>query len=70
MPIGDVQSQRTDAGMFVVKKTGERPAGKRSLEDVRSEIENLLFAEESQRLYNEWVSRFRKNAKIEIFDVF
>jgi len=70
MPVGDVQSQKTEAGIFVVRKMGERSAGKRTLAEARSDIENTLFVAESQRLYKEWIARLRRNAKVEILEAF
>ena len=70
MDVGAIEPLRTETGFFVVKKNAERSGGTKTFEDVRSNIENFLFEQEAQRLYQEWIAKLRRDTKIKIFDAF
>jgi len=70
MDVRATQSLRAEKGFFVVRKNAERPGGTKPFDEVRSNIENLLYHRESQRLYKEWIARLRRNTNVEIFDTF
>ncbi|MGI6494527.1 MAG: peptidylprolyl isomerase [Kiritimatiellia bacterium] len=59
----------TPAGIFLVKKTADRPDRKARFEDFREEIEESLREQESDRLYAAWMQRLREDARIRIYEL-
>jgi len=70
MAIGEDRRVDTNTGVYFLRKTGERKAGRRPFEEVRGEIERELAAKESLRLMRVWTERLRAKAQIQTFDFF
>ncbi len=66
---GDVSAPKDlDSAIFIIKVEERKPAGMRSLSDVRTEIEQTLRTAEMERLRKQWVGRLRKKAFIRYFN--
>ncbi|WP_243375016.1 peptidylprolyl isomerase [Geotalea sp. SG265] len=67
MKPGDVSDLvKTAAGLHIIKLE-ERGLGKpRPLDEVKGEIEDLLYKKKSEERFNQWVDELRKGAAIEI----
>lgn len=59
----------TEAGIYLLRKTAERPDRVLTLADVRERIESLLRRQEADRLYREWVGRLRQDARIRLYEL-
>lgn len=53
---------------YIIKLDGRKAKTVRSFEVARDEIERELRRQESARIYNEWISRLKKDARIHDFE--
>lgn len=54
--------------LYIIKLEGRRDEFVRSLQDVRDEIEQVLWREKSERIYDEWITRLRERAVVRYFE--
>lgn len=57
-----------EGAVFVIKVEERKPAGMRSLSDVRTEIEQTLKTAELERLRKQWIAKLRKKSFIRYFN--
>lgn len=64
---GDVSDLiETPGGLYIIKVWEKRKTGFMSFQDVKDVVENLLFQEKSERMYQEWLYEIKSSAYIEI----
>jgi parvulin-like peptidyl-prolyl isomerase len=56
---------RTDFGFHIATLLERRPAGVRKLEEVQSQIEEMIYREKQQKRLDQYVDQLRAKAKIE-----
>ncbi len=57
---------KTDTGYYIFKIEEKKEGYKRSLAEVRDQIENSIFQEKAQNKYKEWIARLKRDAFIQI----
>lgn len=57
---------KTSAGVYFLRKEGERQEGLQPLEKVRDEIVSLLRRREGERLFQEWTQRLWEKAHVRV----
>lgn len=66
---GDVSPTRDlETAIFILKVEERKPAGMRSLAEVRTEIEQTLRTTEMERLRKQWIGRLRKKSFVRYFN--
>ena len=64
---GDIgQVIESPVGLHIIRVDEKKPAGFKPFEEVKKDIENKLLQEQSQRLYQEWLSELTDTAFIEV----
>lgn len=58
---------KTGYGYHIIKVEDRKEAKRSRLDEVRDEINNILFKKKYNNKYNKWIAELKKNAFIEIF---
>ncbi|MBF0273993.1 MAG: peptidylprolyl isomerase, partial [Nitrospinae bacterium] len=67
LKVGEVSDiVRTNFGLHLIKVVNEKPRKQLSFEDAKADVNELLFKEKFNALYDEWVKNIRKDSFIEI----
>ncbi|MFQ5455969.1 MAG: peptidylprolyl isomerase [Nitrospirota bacterium] len=61
---GEVDVVETSLGFHIIKVIDKDTSSYSPLEKVRTDIENILKRQKSEQLYQEWLSKLRKNAYV------
>jgi peptidyl-prolyl cis-trans isomerase SurA len=57
-----------EGAVFIIKVEERKPAGMRTLNEARAEIEQTLKATELERLRKQWIAKLRKKSYIRYFN--
>ncbi|KPK42201.1 MAG: hypothetical protein AMJ78_03330 [Omnitrophica WOR_2 bacterium SM23_29] len=57
---------KTETGYYIFKVVEKKGSYLRSLPEVRTYIENLIFQEKAKKRYKEWMDKLRRNAFIQL----
>ena len=67
--IGDVAGPfKAKKGYYIIKLMGIRPARSRTIDQVRSQVQNRIYQDKRSKLQNAFVGDLRANAKIQVFE--
>ncbi len=67
LKVGDISIPiKTEVGYHIFKVEEKEEAHARSLEEIRDDIENLIFQEKAKKRYREWIGRLKRDAFIQI----
>ncbi len=66
IPVGEIQTVKTQEGYFIVKVTGKKKAGKSTLDESKEQLTEFLINEKTQQEMQKKINRLRNEADIEI----
>lgn len=68
LPVGEVSGiVETENGLHLLRVDARRAPGLRTLDEVRTEIEPALRAQEARKLYDKWMADLRKRSRVRVF---
>lgn len=67
LKVGDVCTpMKTEAGYYIFKVEENKEGYVPSLEEIRDDIENLIFQEKAKKRYKEWIDKLKRDAFVQI----
>lgn len=66
MKLGEVEMIGTPTGYYIIKLEEKRPGLAKPFEDVKGQINDILYRKKSEERFSQWLQELRKGAAIEI----